>query len=119
MWRRVKELHLTTFEGIPFAGTELMDDLCACYSDQTFPTLRHLTILHPSDRSDGDPSLDEKKVRMDEARGIMEARVAEELKPFERLEVGWYWTDNNIDVLEDPSREWWVTTWEDCRSRTS
>jgi hypothetical protein len=114
MWRQVEELHLTTFKDIPLAGTEFLDILCGYYSERTFPKLRHLTILHPSDCGDGPPSTDEKNVKTDEARSIMEARADAGLKPFERLEVGWYWTNDNEYVLEDQTREWWATVWKDC-----
>lgn len=114
VWRRVEELHLMGFNSYPITGTCLPRVLSGEYSEHAFPALRRLTILHPSDCKDGGPSPSEKKEKMDEARGIMEARVALGLKPFERLEVGWYWTNGNDSVLEDQSREWWATMWEDC-----
>ena len=114
LWRRMEELHLTAFEEDSLAETSLLEAISGETKEGCFPALRVLTILYPSGETSQGPSQETKERTMGEARAILKARLVAGLKPLEQLRVGWYWTNDDDNVLEDSSREWWVTMWEDC-----
>ncbi|KIM26610.1 hypothetical protein M408DRAFT_182228 [Serendipita vermifera MAFF 305830] len=110
IWSRVEELHLTNSHRKEDIPSTLTDALSGTASQQSFRSLKSLTVLHPAEIYESITE-ETKLQQIDHLRGIAQNRRDAGCRGLDKLEVGWY-SENGSSY--NPSRADWAITWKNC-----